>query len=83
LWKRSASITKPLTTLLLNSITVGFLITPDPRPHRCVHDNDGEFIGEEFQSLLQQMGVKDVPTTSRNPQVNTDKGRREDVVNRK
>ena len=41
-----------------------------PRPNRCIHDNGGEFIGHEFQLLLQQMGIKDVPTTSRNPQAN-------------
>jgi transposase InsO family protein len=41
-----------------------------PRPNRCVHDNGGEFIGWEFQRLLQQVGIKDVATTSRNPQAN-------------
>ena len=41
-----------------------------PRPNRCVHDNGGEFIGWEFQQLLQQAGIADVPTTSRNPQAN-------------
>lgn len=41
-----------------------------PRPNRCVHDNGGEFIGWEFQVLLQQHGIQDVPTTSRNPQAN-------------
>lgn len=41
-----------------------------PRPNRCVHDNGGEFTGWEFQLLLQQAGVKDVATTSCNPQAN-------------
>jgi hypothetical protein len=41
-----------------------------PRPNRCIHDNGGEFIGEAFQTLLQQHGVEDVPTTSQNLQAN-------------
>ena len=42
-----------------------------PRPNRCIHDNGGEFIGWEFQQKLQQHGIIDVPTTSRNPQGNS------------
>ena len=41
-----------------------------PRPNRCIHDNGGEFTGEAFQRLLQRCGIKDVPTTSYNPQAN-------------
>ena len=41
-----------------------------PRPNKCIHDNGGEFIGWEFQQLLQQVGIEDKPTTSRNPQAN-------------
>ena len=41
-----------------------------PMPRKCVHDNGGEFIGWEFQKLLEQCGIKDCPTTSRNPQGN-------------
>ena len=41
-----------------------------PRPNRCVHDNGGEFIGAAFQEKLQEHGVQDVHTTSRNPQGN-------------
>ena len=41
-----------------------------PRPNRCVHDNGGEFIGWKFQELLSQYGIKDVPTTVKNPQSN-------------
>ena len=40
------------------------------RPYRLVHDNGGEFIGPEFQFLLQGCRIKDVPTTSKNPQAN-------------
>ena len=29
--------------------------------------NGGEFVGWEFQNLLTQCGIKDKPTTSRNP----------------
>ena len=41
-----------------------------PRPLVCCHDNGGEFNGWEFQSLLHSLGIKDVPTTSRNPTAN-------------
>ncbi len=41
-----------------------------PWPTRCVHDNGGEFVGWEFQEFLDKCNVKDVPTTSRNPQSN-------------
>lgn len=41
-----------------------------PRPSRCVHDNGGEFIGCQFQELLEKASVADKPTTSRDPQAN-------------
>jgi transposase InsO family protein len=41
-----------------------------PWPIRCIHDNGGEFTGWEFQRLLEKCHIKDVPTTSRNPQAN-------------
>jgi len=41
-----------------------------PRPYSCCHDNGGEFVGWEFQQLLADFGIKDVPTTSRNPASN-------------
>ena len=41
-----------------------------PRPFACCHDNGGEFTGWEFQSLLADFGIRDVPTTSRNPAAN-------------
>ena len=41
-----------------------------PLPQRCVHDNGKEFVGYEFQRRLEILGIKDVPTTSRNPQSN-------------
>ena len=41
-----------------------------PRPMTCCHDNGGEFTGWEFQQLLADFGIKDVPTTSRNPASN-------------
>ena len=41
-----------------------------PLPKRCIHDNGGKFTGYEFQTLLQTLHVKDVPTTSYNPQAN-------------
>lgn len=41
-----------------------------PRPMVCCHDNGGEFNGWEFQFLLSRLGIRDVPTTSRNPASN-------------
>ena len=42
-----------------------------PRPVRCVHDKGGEFIGAEFQWLLTYFNVKNVCSTSKNPQSNS------------
>eukprot|EP00978_Attheya_sp_CCMP212_P012156 scaffold30211_cov54-Attheya_sp.AAC.2 len=42
-----------------------------PRPMRCIHDNRGELTGEHFQLRLQANGIKDVPTTIKNPQTNS------------
>jgi transposase InsO family protein len=42
-----------------------------PRPIRCIHDNGGEFTGEHFQLRLETNGIKDVPTTVKNPQANS------------
>lgn len=41
-----------------------------PWPEVCVHDNGNEFVGWEFQQLLEQCAIRDRPTTSRNPQSN-------------
>ena len=41
-----------------------------PRPITCCHNNGGEFTGWEFQQLLADFGIKDVPTTSHNPASN-------------
>ena len=42
-----------------------------PHPVRCVHDKGGEFIGSSFQWLLSMFAIKDVQTTSKNPQSNS------------
>ena len=42
-----------------------------PRPTRCVHDKGGEFIGGTFQCLLHSFDIKDVQSTSKNPQSNS------------
>jgi hypothetical protein len=39
-----------------------------PRPVRCLHDKGGEFIGQNFQWLLEIFSIKDVCSTSKNPQ---------------
>ena len=41
-----------------------------PRPMRVIHDKGGEFIGSEFQWLLNMFSVKDISSTSKNPQSN-------------
>jgi hypothetical protein len=41
-----------------------------PRPLRCIHDAGGEFTGEPFQHVLRRNGIKDVPTSVKNPQAN-------------
>ena len=41
-----------------------------PRPTTCIHDNGPEF-QFSFIQKLQQWGIKNVPTTSRNPQANS------------
>jgi transposase InsO family protein len=42
-----------------------------PRPVRCVHDLGSEFIGFEFQRVLRNNNIEDVPTSSKNPQANS------------
>jgi hypothetical protein len=39
-------------------------------PVRCIHDKGGEFIGQNFQWLLEIFSIKDVCLTSKNPQSN-------------
>ncbi len=41
-----------------------------PWPECCVHDNGGEFVGPEFQTLMQRCNIKDVTTSAKNPQAN-------------
>ncbi len=41
-----------------------------PCPVRCPHDKGGEFIGQNFQWLLEIFSIKDVCSTSKNPQSN-------------
>ena len=41
-----------------------------PKLFSCCHDNGGEFSDWEFQKLLTDFDIKDVPTTSRNPASN-------------
>jgi len=41
-----------------------------PKPLRCVHDQGGEFVGIEFQTMLMNEGIKSVPSSVRNPQSN-------------
>ena len=36
----------------------------------CIHDNEGEFIGQGFEELLKSYDVDPKPTTVKNPQSN-------------
>jgi hypothetical protein len=38
-----------------------------PWPQRCVHDPGGEFVGIEFQTLLQDCHIRDVCTSAKIP----------------
>ena len=41
-----------------------------PRPHKVVHDNGPEFMGCEFQEVLESYGITSKPTTVKNPTAN-------------
>jgi hypothetical protein len=41
-----------------------------PHPVLCLHDKGGEFIGQNYQWLLEIISIKDVCLTSKNPQSN-------------
>ncbi len=41
-----------------------------PCPVPCLHDKGGKFIGQNFQWLLEIFSIKDVCSTSKNPQSN-------------
>ena len=42
-----------------------------PSPNRCIHDNGGEFLGNEFCDLLDQNFIKHVLITVKNLQSNS------------
>ena len=42
-----------------------------PRPRRVIFDNGGEFVGAEFQELLDSYGITKVPITNKNPRANS------------
>ena len=41
-----------------------------PWPTQVTYDRGTEFIGQEFQKMLEDYGVKKKPNTTRNPQAN-------------
>lgn len=41
-----------------------------PRPARVVYVNGNEFIGQEYQEMLDSYGIKPIATTVRNPKSN-------------
>jgi transposase InsO family protein len=41
-----------------------------PRPVRVIHDQGTEFMGENFQAILRQWGIRNAPIGVRNPQAN-------------
>ena len=41
-----------------------------PRCEKVIHDNGGEFIGPEFQSVLRAYEIRSANTSSKNPQAN-------------
>lgn len=42
-----------------------------PLPSNCIHDQGGEFIGWDFQTMLEQNGIHSRSTTAKNPQANS------------
>ncbi len=52
-----------------------------PRPVQCLHDKGGEFIGQNFQWLLEIFSIKNVCSTSKNPQSNAICERMHQTVN--
>jgi hypothetical protein len=52
-----------------------------PCPVRCLHDKGGEFIGQNFQWLLEIFSIKDLCSTSKNPQSNAIFERMHQTVN--
>ncbi|KAG7355485.1 reverse transcriptase RNA-dependent DNA polymerase [Nitzschia inconspicua] len=42
-----------------------------PRPLNVIHDQGGEFIGEDFQHRLRVHGIHSRPITAKNPQANS------------
>lgn len=42
-----------------------------PKPVRCVHDQGTEFMGQDFQRMLEVFGIRPVPISVRNPQANS------------
>jgi hypothetical protein len=49
---------------------VGYHLSRHPWPQRCVHDPGTEFVGPEFQTLIESCHIKDVCTSVKNPQAN-------------
>ena len=41
-----------------------------PWPKRCIYDNGESLLADNFKNLPRKTSIKDVPTTSWNPQVN-------------
>jgi hypothetical protein len=52
-----------------------------PCPLQCLHDKGSEFIGQNFQRLLEIFSIKDVYSTSKNPQSNAICERMHQIVN--
>jgi transposase InsO family protein len=42
-----------------------------PRPLFCIHDPGSEFLGHDFQFMLDRHGIQARPTTAKNPQANS------------
>jgi hypothetical protein len=51
-----------------------------PCPVQCLHDKGSKFIGQNFQWLLETFSIKDVCSTSKNPQSNAICGRMHQTV---
>ena len=64
----------------IRSKFVQFWLLRYPRPMWCVHDKSRGFIGHELQWLISMFSIKDVSSTSKNPQYNSIRKRMHQTV---
>ena len=69
-WPEFTMVTSKSSVVVANAFDTQWLCRY-PRPRYVIHDNGSEFIGMEFQELLEDYGITSKPTTVKNPQANS------------